>query len=272
VRVRLDLGYDGAEFSGWAKQVGLRTVESTLEEAVTRVFRLQAVPRLTVAGRTDAGVHARGQVAHIDLPSGAWTEHHERALHRLRGVLPDDIRVTDLQVAPPSFDARFGALSRRYSYALSDDPTGVEPTRRRIVAWHRRPLDVTRLNEAAAAVVGEHDFVAFCRRREGASTVRELQVFEWLRDPDGLLIATVVADAFCHNMVRSLVGACVAVGEGAREPSWVAELLMVNSRSSAVMVMPAHGLTLEEVRYPPDAELASRARSARRFRGKGPAT
>jgi tRNA pseudouridine38-40 synthase len=266
--VRLDLGYDGAEFSGWAKQVGRRTVEATLEEAVARVFRLEVAPRLTVAGRTDAGVHARGQVAHVDLPSGAWTGHQERALRRLRGVLPDDVRVTGLRVAPPAFDARFGATSRRYSYALSDDPTGVDPTRRRVVAWHRRPLDVARLNEAAAEVVGEHDFVAFCRQREGASTVRELQVFEWLRGPDGLLIATVVADAFCHNMVRSLVGACVAVGEGAREPSWVVELLTASSRSSSVMVMPPHGLTLEEVSYPPDAELASRARAARQFRGK----
>lgn len=267
MRVRLDLGYDGAAFSGWARQPGLRTVEATLDEALARVFRLAGPPGLTVAGRTDAGVHARGQVAHSDLPVQLWSDGEDRALHRLRGVLPDDVRVAAVQAAPAGFDARFSATSRRYSYWLSDDPTGVDPTRRTVTAWNRRPLDVDLMNAAASAVLGEHDFAAFCKRREGASTVRELQMFEWLRTADDLLVATVVADAFCHNMVRSLVGACVAVGEGRRKPEWMAELLTSASRSSAVMVMPAHGLTLEEVTYPPDADLASRARAARQFRG-----
>jgi tRNA pseudouridine38-40 synthase len=235
-----------------------------LDEALSTVFRLPHPPGLTVAGRTDAGVHARGQVAHTDLPRQAWIEHRDRALWRLRGVLPTDVRVTAATPAAPGFDARFAATSRRYSYLLSDGHTGVDPTRRHTLVWHRRPLDVDRMNDAAAGLLGEHDFAAFCKRREGAGTIRTLQVYTWVRRPDELLEATVVANAFCHNMVRSLVGACVAVGEGRRPAEWVAEVLASTERSSAVTVMPPHGLTLEEVTYPDDAELAeqvSRVRS-----------
>jgi tRNA pseudouridine38-40 synthase len=265
--VRLDLGYDGTDFSGWAKQPGRRTVEGVLDDALKTVFGLDVPPGLTVAGRTDAGVHARGQVAHSDLPSISWAEHRERALHRLRGVLPADVRVTSAADAPDGFDARFSATSRRYSYQLSDDPNGVDPTRRRAVVWHRRPLDVDAMNTAAALLLGEHDFAAFCKRREGASTVRTLRRFEWVRADDGVLSATVVADAFCHNMVRSLVGACVAVGEERHEATWVSAVLEVRERSSAVKVMAPHGLTLDEVTYPADADaLAARAAHARRVR------
>jgi tRNA pseudouridine38-40 synthase len=267
VRVRLDLAYDGAEFSGWAKQPDRRTVEGVVDDALWKVFRLEGLPGLTVAGRTDAGVHARGQVAHADLPSGAWHEHRERALHRLRRVLPDDVQVTGIAQAPAGFDARFSATSRRYVYRLSDDPTGVAPTRRHDTVWHRRPLDVVALNDAATLLLGEHDFVAFCKRRDGASTVRTLLSFAWTRQDDGVLEALVVADAFCHNMVRSLVGACVVVGEGKQPPMWMTDVLSLRERSSAVPVMPPHGLTLEEVRYPPDDELAARATEARRLRG-----
>ena len=267
MRVRLDLGYDGTEFSGWAKQPGRRTVEGVLDEALATVLRLPTPPGLTVAGRTDAGVHARGQVAHTDLPAQEWSAHAERLLVRLRRVLPDDVRVTAARRAPEAFDARFAALARRYCYRLSDAPTGVDPIRRHDVAWHRRPLDIDSMNEAAALLLGEHDFAAFCKRRDGASTVRTLQTFAWERVVSGVLEVTVIADAFCHNMVRSLVGACVAVGEGKREPAWVTEVLATIDRSSAVTVMPPQGLTLEEVTYPPDDELASQALRARRFRG-----
>jgi tRNA pseudouridine38-40 synthase len=205
-------------------------------------------------------------VAHVDVPRDAWTASGDRVLHRLSGLLPGDLRVWRVRVAPEGFDARFSAASRRYTFRICDDPIGVDPIRRFDVVWNRRPLDVEAMNAAAAELVGEHDFVAFCKRREGASTVRTLQVFEWRRE-DAQLIATVVADAFCHNMVRSMVGACVAVGEGRRPSSWVGEVLSLKERSSAVMVMPPHGLTLEEVTYPPDAELAARALASRRFRG-----
>ena len=264
--MRLDLGYDGTDFSGWAKQPGRRTVEGTLGEALEKVLRLPAPAGLTVAGRTDAGVHARGQVAHTDLPDELWGEHGDRLVGRLRGVLPGDVRVMSAQAAPEGFDARFSALSRRYSYALSDDPSGLDPTVRHMVVWHRRPLSVEAMNKAATVLLGEHDFAAFCKRREGASTVRTLRDFTWERHNDGLLVATVEADAFCHNMVRSLVGACVAVGEGQRGATWASAVLASAERSSAIRVMPPHGLTLEEVRYPPDADLAVRAAETRQLR------
>ncbi len=238
-------------------------MEGVLDDALATVFGLTAPPGLTVAGRTDAGVHARGQVAHTDLPTEAWSEQIDLALRRLRGVLPADVRVTAISPAPSGFDARFAATSRRYSYLLSDDVVGVDPLMRRRVVWHRRQLDVRAMSDAAAALQGEHDFVAFCKRREGAGTIRTLRTFSWRRRPDVLLEATVVANAFCHNMVRSLVGACVAVGEGRRPPEWVAEVLASTERSSAVTVMPPHGLTLEEVTYPSDSELAEQVRRVR---------
>lgn len=266
MRLRLDLGYDGAGFSGWARQPGRRTVEQVLDEALARVLRLTAPPGLTVAGRTDAGVHARGQVAHCDIPGSAWDEHEQGFLRRIRGVLPADVRVSAVACAPQEFDARFSATSRRYRYLLCDDPTGVDPLERGHIVWHRRRLDVDVMDAAASMLVGEHDFAAFCRKREGATTIRTLRRFAWQRREDGLLEAEVVADAFCHTMVRSLVGACVPAGEGRRPADWVGEVLASGERSPVVTVMPPHGLTLEEVTYPPDAELAGRARDARRVR------
>jgi tRNA pseudouridine38-40 synthase len=267
VRLRLDLGYDGSQFHGWAKQPEMRTVQGVLDEALAVALRLPEPPGLTVAGRTDAGVHARGQVAHSDVPQTAWTDNGERVLFRLTGLLPADVRVTTVVEAPPGFDARFSATSRRYAYRLCDDPVGVDPIRRSDVVWNRHRLDVGAMNEAASQLLGEHDFSSFCRRREGASTVRTLRMFEWQRSDGTTVEATVMADAFCHNMVRSIVGACVAVGEGRRPAGWVADVLRQTERSSSVMVMPPHGLTLEEVTYPPDEELATRAQAARRYRG-----
>ena len=267
MRLRIELGYDGTSFHGWAKQPELRTVQGVLDETLAVVLRLPEPPGVTVAGRTDAGVHARGQVAHCDVPLSAWTENGQRVLYRLAGLLPLDVRVRQVLPAPAGFDARFSAASRRYVYRLCDDPLGVDPIRRIDIVWNRRPLDVDAMNAAAGALIGEHDFASFCRRREGASTVRTLQVFDWQRRDGHVVEATVIADAFCHNMVRSLVGACVAVGEGRRPPGWIVDILAEAERSSAVTVMPPQGLTLEEVAYPPDAELASRAAASRRYRG-----
>lgn len=266
VRLRLDLGYDGAEFSGWARQPGRRTVQEVLEDALVTVLRVTEA-RVTCAGRTDSGVHARGQVAHVDVPSVAVeAAGGPGALaRRLSGVLPRDVRVTDVALAPDGFDARFAALWRRYAYRISDHPAGVDPLRRHDVVDHRRALDVAAMDEAAGALLGTHDFSAFCRPREGATTVRTLLEHGWSRG-DGLVVATVVADAFCHNMVRALVGAALAVGEGRRPPSWPAEVLAGRVRRPDVQVAPAHGLTLEEVRYPPAEELAARATAARRRR------
>ncbi len=269
VRIKFDLAYDGAGFSGWAAQPGRRTVEGVLAETLGRVLRLGEAPRLTVAGRTDAGVHARGQVAHADLPEGVWTARPDAAMRRLARALPPDIRVRGLGLAPEGFDARFSALWRRYSYRICDDLATADPLRRHDTLWYPRGLDLGAMNAAAAALLGEHDFAAFCRRREGATTVRALRRLDWRRDSDGVAVACVVADAFCHNMVRALVGALLPVGEGGRPPSWPAAVLTAAVRDPAVRVVPPHGLCLEEVRYPEPAQLAERAVLTRRVRTAG---
>ncbi len=266
VRIRIDLSYDGTGFSGWAAQPGRRTVEGVLAETLWHVLRLPAAPRLTVAGRTDAGVHARGQVAHADLPDAVWAAHADAAPRRLARALPPDIRVRAIDPAPDGFDARFSALWRRYSYRVCDDPATADPLRRHETLWYPRGLDLAAMNVAAGTLTGEHDFAAFCRRREGATTVRALRRLGWRRDDDGVAVACVVADAFCHNMVRALVGALLAVGDGSRPPSWPSAVLAAAVRDPAVQVVPPHGLCLEEVRYPAPGELAARAAVTRRVR------
>ena len=276
IRLRLDLGYDGSAFAGWAAQPDQRTVQGVVERALTTVLRLDPPARLTVAGRTDAGVHAWGQVAHVDVPASVWEAAGGTLIGRLAGVLPADVRVRHVGPAAQGFDARFSALSRRYTYRVSDDPGGADPLRRHDTLWHRRPLDVDRMNAACQRLIGEHDFAAYCRRRVGATTVRRLLRVEWRRlagetGEDGVapaetVVATVEADAFCHSMVRALVGASLAVGDGRRATSWPAEVLQRGVRDSAVWVVPAHGLCLDEVRYPADGELAARVRETRRVR------
>jgi tRNA pseudouridine38-40 synthase len=289
VRLRLAVSYDGSGFHGWARQPGLRTVQQVVEDALGRVLGLPAAPALTVAGRTDAGVHARGQVAHADVPADRWepaagsargqsarrqsargqSAAGESALRRLARLLPADVRVTGIGVAADGFDARFSALWRRYSYRVCTRPAGVEPLRRHDTLCYSRPLDLDRMNTAARPCLGEHDFAAFCRPRQNAasSTVRDLLRLNWAPEEPGTVVATVVADAFCHNMVRALVGALLAVGDGSRPVSWPGDLLAAGVRDPAVRVLPPHGLCLEEVGYPPDTGLAGRAsvtRSSRR--------
>ncbi|MFE9255045.1 tRNA pseudouridine(38-40) synthase TruA [Streptomyces sp. NPDC006879] len=266
VRVRLDLSYDGKDFSGWAKQTARRTVQGELESALQTVMRLPDPVDLTVAGRTDAGVHARGQVAHLDLPEEVWAEHHDKLLRRLAGRLPHDVRVWRVAQAPAGFNARFSAIWRRYAYRVGDHKGGVDPLRRGHVLWHDWPLDVTAMNEASRALLGEHDFAAYCKKREGATTIRTLQRLSWERGADGVITATVRADAFCHNMVRSLVGALLYVGDGHRPVDWPGKVLAAGVRDSAVHVVRPHGLTLEEVGYPADDQLAARNREARNLR------
>jgi tRNA pseudouridine38-40 synthase len=266
VRVRLDLSYEGRDFSGWAKQHGRRTVQGELEDALRVVLRLSEPVELTVAGRTDAGVHARGQVAHVDLPGEVWAEHGEQLRRRLAGRLPMDVRVWRVSEAPAHFNARFSAIWRRYAYRVSDHPGGVDPLLRGHVLWHNWPLDMDAMNESAESLLGEHDFAAYCKKREGATTIRTLQALRWERRDDGVLEATVLADAFCHNMVRSLVGAMLFVGDGHRPPEWPGKVLVTGVRDSAVHVVRPHGLTLEEVGYPRDEELAARNEASRNRR------
>ena len=267
IRVRIDLAYDGTDFSGWATQPGRRTVQEELSRILGHVLRLPEPVRLTVAGRTDSGVHARGQVAHADLPPLVWEEHGAAALRRLARALPPDIRVRAIGPAPEGFDARFAALWRRYAYRICDRPAEADPLRRHDTLWNPRPLDLTAMNEAASLLLGEHDFAAFCRRREGATTVRALRRLDWQRDADGVAVGTVVADAFCHNMVRALVGALLPVGEGSRPPSWPSQVLTTAVRDPAVRVVAPHGLCLEEVRYPDQDQLTARAAVTRQLRG-----
>lgn len=251
VRVRLDISYDGSDFSGWARQPGRRTVQDTVEQALSQLLRTPEPPRLTVAGRTDAGVHARGQVAHFDAPAQVWARVDERAVRQLAALLPPDVSVRRANVVPDGFDARFSALWRRYSYRVCDNPCEMDPLRRHDTVAHPRPLNLRSMNEAASALVGEHDFAAYCRRREGASTVRRLLCLEWARVDPALAVAMVIANAFCHNMVRALAGALLAVGDGRKPSTWPADVLGKGRRDPAVHVAAAHGLCLEEVRYPP---------------------
>ncbi len=242
-----------------------------MQQALGRVLALPVPPELTVAGRTDAGVHARGQVAHADVPDESWQAAARTPVaHRLARALPPDVRIRAISAAPPGFDARFSALWRRYSYRVCDDPASADPLRRHDTLWYPRPVDLDRMNAATPALIGEHDFAAFCRRREGATTVRELLRLEWATPEPGLVVATVAADAFCHNMVRALVGAILAVGDGRREPGWPAEILAARQRDPAVMVVPPHALCLEEVAYPPAPALATRAQATRRLRPPPP--
>lgn len=266
VRLRLDIAYDGTDFAGWATQAGQRTVAGVIDDALTTVFR--APVRLWAAGRTDTGVHATGQVAHVDVPGAALPNAYPRSprtgepeflplVRRLGRFLPADVRVVDIRRAPADFDARFSALRRHYEYRLSTAPYGVEPQRARYIAAWPRDLDVGAMRAASRELVGLNDFAAFCRHRDGATTIRDLQRLDWSREGD-LITAHVTADAFCWQMVRSLVGALLAVGERRRSPEWCRELLTATGRSSDFAAAPAHGLTLVGVDYPPDDELAAR--------------
>lgn len=274
VRLRLDIAYDGTDFAGWAVQAGQRTVAGVLDEALSTVFRTPV--QLRAAGRTDAGVHASGQVAHVDVPADALSHAYPRTprpgdseflplVRRLGRFLPADVRVRHIVRAPAGFDARFSALRRHYLYRLSTAPYGVDPQDARYVTAWPRPLDVDAMAAASRHLLGLHDFAAFCRHREGATTIRDLQRLDWSRDGDRVT-AHVTADAFCWSMVRSLVGALLAVGEGRREPDWCATLLTAERRSSEFAAAPPQGLTLVGVDYPPDGQLEARTKVTRDLR------
>jgi tRNA pseudouridine38-40 synthase len=274
VRLRLDIAYDGTEFAGWALQAGQRTVAGVLDDALSTVFRVPV--QLRAAGRTDAGVHATGQVAHVDIPADALSNAYPRQaragdseflplVRRLARFLPADVRVLDVNRAAPGFDARFSALRRNYVYRLSTAPYGVDPQEARYVTAWPRPLDVGAMSAASRDLLGLHDFAAFCRHREGATTIRDLQRLDWSRDGDRVT-AYVSADAFCWSMVRSLVGALLAVGEHRRETAWCASLLGASARSSDFAAAPPHGLTLVSVDYPADDQLEARTKVTRDLR------
>jgi tRNA pseudouridine38-40 synthase len=259
-RLRLDIAYDGTQFSGWATQPDKRTMQDMVEEAIARIVRhdIDSV----VAGRTDAGVHATGQVVHVDVADTAFDRDltYKDLRYKLNRILDEDIRITNISDAPPGFHARFSALRRYYTYKILDDNQVITPAQRFDVAPWYRHLDHNVMNEAASHLLGTHDFAAFCKFKVGGTTVRSLEKYEWARTEDGLLIADVVADAFCYSMVRNLVGAIVCVADGRKPTSWIAELLANKERVSDSLVFPARGLTLYRVDYPSDDQLLERAK------------
>lgn len=293
LRIRLEIAYDGAPFSGWAIQPGFITVQGVLEDALFTLLRRPA--RLTVGGRTDAGVHARGQVAHVDLMASEWdgmprgkdVDPAESFRRRLTGTinrtladtLPDRGRSARTSVpavfvravapAPRGFDARFSALWRRYSYAITDPVSGQDPLRRHMTLWYPAPLDVGLLNEGASHLLGMQDFAAFCKPRAGATTIRELQRYDYVRGQDGVITGTVQADAFCHNMVRALVGSTLRVGSGEMGPEWLAERLAAGVKDARSILAAAHPLVLEEIAYPGEEGLGARAELTRARRTPG---
>jgi tRNA pseudouridine38-40 synthase len=268
-RLRINIAYDGTAFFGWATQPDKRTIQDLVEEAVARISRGDV--ESVVAGRTDAGVHAIGQVIHIDLPDAVFADGltYRDLRYKLNRILDEDVRIMDISDAPEGFHARFSALRRIYTYKILDNNEVIAPLSRYDVAPWYRPLDVDLMNQASALVLGHHDFAAFCKFKEGGTTIRTLEKYQWHRDSEGLLIAEVVADAFCYSMVRNLVGAVVCVADGRKDPSWMAELLANKERVSDSLVFPARGLSLTRVEYPSNDELLDRARVTIGKRGDG---
>lgn len=260
MKLRIDLAYDGTDFSGWAKQPNRPSVQARLETALATILQVDAIST-TVAGRTDAGVHAMGQVVHIDVADNVKPDSLKRRLNSL--LKASDIRIHRVTAVPDGFDARFSALWRRYEYRIADGSVARDPRNRRYTLWVEEILDLEGMEAAAHSLIGLHDWTTYCKFREGATRVRELQEFSWRRDGDGVLVATIQADAFCHNMVRNLVGVCLAVGRGKLDVEDAVRLRDRRDRTSEFPVLPPQGLTLAEVAYPPDGEVAARADSTR---------
>jgi tRNA pseudouridine38-40 synthase len=254
-RLRIELAYDGTNFSGWATQPERRTVQTCIEEAISKIARVNV--ETIVAGRTDAGVHATGQVIHVDVPEEMGLDDLGYKLNR---ILDEDVRINKIDIAPPAFHARFSALRRYYEYRILDENKVIPPLARLNTASWYRPLDVDLMNHASALLLGTNDYAAFCKFREGGTTIRTLETYQWRRNREGYLVADVVADAFCYSMVRNLVGAIVCVADGRKDPEWISTLLENKERVSDSLVFPARGLTLYKVDYPDAAELLERAK------------
>ena len=264
-RLKIDLSYDGTHFAGWAKQPDQRTIQFEIEDALTRMTRHPV--STIVAGRTDAGVHARHQIIHVDIPATPHISRYrpdetewdiENFYFRINQILSRDIRINSVVEAPANFHARFSAEARNYRYKILDNNRVLSPLQRVDATTWFRELDIDLMNEASAQMLGQQDFATFCRFRPNSTTIRELQRFEWSRDSDGFVIADLSADAFGWNMVRNLVGAAVCVGESRYPVSWMKEILTAKSRVSDSYVFPSSGLTLMQVDYPADEDLLAR--------------
>jgi len=273
LRIRIDLAYDGTNYSGWSKQPDRRTIQSELESALQKLTRVPV--ETIVAGRTDAGVHATGQVVHVDIPemeNGPYSKkvnwNISELPYRLNRILDEDVRILSVSIAPVGFHARFSALRRHYEYKILDSNRSILPLRRFDVAPWYRPLNIDLMNESSTLLLGEHDFAAFCKFRPGSTTIRTLETFTWRRNDDGYLVAKITADAFCYSMVRNLVGAVVCVADGRFPTQWVKDVLGNRQRISDSLVFPSRGLTLVQVDYPSDDQLLARIETTLRRRGE----
>jgi tRNA pseudouridine38-40 synthase len=270
-RLRIDFGYDGTDFFGWSKQPELRTIQGAFLEALTLIFGDSEIDfSLRVAGRTDAGVHALNQVAHFDLSQTQLArlgrETIDDIAYKLNRLLPNDIRVTAVGVAPAGFDARFSAINRRYRYRLADNLAFKNPLETRFTLDVAGQLDIDAMNEAGGHLLGLHDFASFCKPREGSTTIRELQEITVSRGQAQVVEIEIQADAFCHNMVRSIVGALIAVGQGRATPAKIKQLLEQTNREGSYKVVSPHGLSLLKIGYPADDLLAAQAEKAQNLR------
>jgi len=243
-RIALELEYDGTDFFGWQTQAAQRTVQAVLEAALARIANEPVTAH--AAGRTDAGVHAAGQVVHFD--TNAVRDARQWILG-LNTLLPDDVAVRSAVQVPDEFDARRSAVARRYRY-LVHEGTARAPLLRRRSWWIAQALDTERMREAAVALVGEHDFSAFrAAGCQSQSPFRLLQRAE-VRRLGPLIVFEFTANAFLYHMVRNLVGTLVEIGRGRQSPAWAVELLQARDRALAGMTAPPQGLTLAEVSYP----------------------
>lgn len=262
IRLRGHVSYDGTQFSGWGTQIGQRTVQGHLEDCFAQILRSERLA-ITCAGRTDAGVHALDQVFHIDVPVIGLPTMAD-LMYKVNAILDNDVVMTRCEFAPDGFDARFSALSRTYVYLVNDGLR--KPLTRRHVYNHGWALDVDLMQESSRGLLGLHDFTSFCKQKDFGTAIRELKVFDWTRQADGIIRVDVTADAFCYSMVRGLVGCVMDVGASRKPKNWPAEYLAMRRREPSVFVAPARGLTLMSIEYPPDSELRTRISQTKRNR------
>ena len=254
IRIRGEVSYDGKNFSGWGMQPDRRTVQGDIEIAFTQILQTERTI-VQCAGRTDAGVHASGQVIHLDIPI-AWADRLDDLAYKVNAILEADVVIKELLHTSQDFDARFSALSRSYTYLVKEGLR--DPLTRERVYQNRKNLDVDAMNDASQVLLGLHDFSAFCKKNEFSTSIRNLQKFTWTRTQDNLIRVDVTSDAFCYSMVRALVGAVLAIGEGERTKEWLQEYLAGGVKDFSVFVAPAHPLTLVNVQYPDPAEYRDR--------------
>ena len=270
-RLRIDLAYDGTDFNGWAKQPKLRTVHGEVVKVLTKIFGPSETDfDLRVAGRTDAGVHAEHQVIHIDVTQ-AQLKRLGRSMDlrmKMNSLLDPDIRVIKVETAPADFHARYAATHRRYRYTIADATSGWNPLRARYNLWLKYPLDLEAMQEASKEFIGLHDFAAFSKPKPKATTIRELRSIKVSRNKalGNVIEIELMADAFAHNMVRSIVGALIKVGAGRATAKDLEKALKSKSRAHPYKVVTPEGLSLIEVGYPPKSEYAKQVATTQHTR------